>query len=933
MDLEQALHCSMTPGPHQQEALDFLRICSDDPNFFSQAAELFFTSNLEEIQFLAICMIYRYVDTKWNNISPEITIQFRSNLVQFFFMNTFSSKISAQVELTIASIAFNDWPENWPTFIDEVLSTLKNDNETEVNQFNEIRVERLVKTFHILQHLISFFSMSQFITLMRRNLLIQELQFKFPEIIDIFQSIPAEVAFQSNVGTCFVSFIQDFCKLNFDDLQFVANLMNFLFNNFANVVNSQNCFVFPDAFKALDNLIAKPHSLNKAANCASIEYSIFNLAIQNIIQIIQKQSYQNPQSLIEFICHLIKLSIPIFSQCCNDNSFFTTIRIILEFTILNSPKNCYFHDLWYLWAELLHQFIAGINLKTSALYMTLEPMIPFVLTGLYEYLPLTLDHARMIEFSPQSAIIAFTIIDEEMFFSFLSQKEISSAFLISLGIAHFLHDNETFVSMMDNIVPQVLQNINVDLNAALFMLSRNAKYLKNHVEILKGFINIISNLLSLNSFSNLPGNINSSHIALLTLNHLASEIPNELISHCMDFVLFLLSNFVDPAKFGIKLPTQNQLNQTPVNIDNTDIDHGEEDFLRLCRILSKLVASIENIEERQKFAEILANPIAKLLSGNTHEVIELGCKASDALASISSLSCTTVLQYLWEPISISLNHTKSSELFYVVCDCFATTIRTISWKQCFQVVESFFSFAQTVHNQDCAIVHSASQMRLCHREMDYYRQPIIDTYIQKLIREQQSNSPEFLEFLEFFEAFDVFENEEMLVLPIACQAIRSYDIKIAKTAIRLLTIHFKSKQIPFKVPCECEIISAVFDSLFDQMHRKCLKKLIQLLFQVINKMHKRQMPFEECVFTCLREKICDDELSQRFILSMKKSIIKEEMFSELIGDLLVAAGRANPSEIQMLSDLVNSRNKTKTFMSSIDSNAPSPFHNEDEIMK
>ena len=95
MDLEQALHCSMTPGPHQQEALDFLRICSDDPNFFSQAAELFITSNLEEIQFLAICMIYRYVDTKWNNISPEITIQFRSNLVQFFFINTFSSKISA----------------------------------------------------------------------------------------------------------------------------------------------------------------------------------------------------------------------------------------------------------------------------------------------------------------------------------------------------------------------------------------------------------------------------------------------------------------------------------------------------------------------------------------------------------------------------------------------------------------------------------------------------------------------------------------------------------------------------------------------------------------------------------------------------------------------------------------------------------------------
>ncbi|OHS94880.1 hypothetical protein TRFO_10812 [Tritrichomonas foetus] len=871
MDLEQALLASFMPGANQQNALNFLFECTQNPSFFQPSVDFFFKTNNEKVRELVTSIILSMVDRLWSNIDPQVCANFRSQIVQFFFTNDISPNISSQLEIIIASIAFNDWPEVWPSFIDEIVNIINDGNS---NNISPLVINGLPKFFHILTNLVTRFSTSQYITVMRRNLLVLELQFKVVEIINYLQSISCEQVLGTEIGLSFIMFMEYFCQLNFEDQQICLNIANFLFSNFASA--------YPLTFKALDHLIVRK----------PIDLSLFHLSIQAILNLMQKQ-IADPTNLIEFICHLVKIALPIFPQCCTDSSFFGAMRCILEFTITNSPKNDYHEEIWDLWAELLHHFADGMQLRTSALYLILEPILPSTLAGLFELLPLAMLQSRLRSFHTISAIIAYSIIDDNLLISFLAQKPLSSALLIALGIINCLHDNELFDAIMNNVIPQVLTNYNIDINSSLFVLSRNSEYLRNHPEVLKEFLNIISNLL-VNAENN---EIKQS--ALFALNHIASKIPESIYDHCQEFIIFMIQNFIDPTKLE------------------------RCDFLRTCRILSKIVASVRSKDDQMKLAEMLTTPISVLLTGNTTEMIQIGCLAASNFAYIPALSCEPTMQFLWPPLSIALNNTKNNELFYDVCECFSTTIRTVPWKRCFQVVSSFVTFIQTVANQECAIVHACSQIRLCHREMDEFRAIILENFITKLSQQNVT-----AEFLEFFEAFDIIDNtEEGLVLPIACQAIRCFDLNITKISLKILLVHYRAKQVPFMLSCDHEIIIAIFDALFDQMHHKVIKKLLSLLYHVVDKMHKRQIPFEQSIFGAIKEKVCDDGLSQKFVISLKNSITSESMFTELAGNLLIAAGRANPSEIQMLSDTCDTRAKTVTFLSR------GIFQNEDEIAK
>lgn len=71
------------------------------------------------------------------------------------------------------------------------------------------------------------------------------------------------------------------------------------------------------------------------------------------------------------------------------------------------------------------------ELRTSAVYLMLEPMLTTVLESLFELLPTAMSQSRLLSFQPISCIVAFSMIDEDMLLSFLSQKELSNSLLIS----------------------------------------------------------------------------------------------------------------------------------------------------------------------------------------------------------------------------------------------------------------------------------------------------------------------------------------------------------------------------------------------------------------------------------------------------------------------------------------------------------------------
>lgn len=861
MDLEHALIFSMTYNENQQDALDYLNKITEDPSNFPEVADLFFRTQNEGSRKLLSFIAYRLLDNFWSSIDQQLINDFRDQIIDLFFNNELSNELSKSIEMIISNIAFNLWPEVWPNFIGELLTIVD-----DIGNVNNI-----AKFFHILENLVSSFSTSIHISLARRNLLIQELQFKIPDIISLLQSISFDQVVNTDIGQSFISFINLYCSLNLDDEQIFFNLADFLITNFAPF--------YPATFPVLKELISKDR----------ISLDIFNLAIENIISLMEK-SFSDPKEFISFISHIIKESLTLLPQCCSDPNFQNTIRSILEYTLTFSSKTDFCEDLWSLWSLLLNTYASDLEHRTSAVCLILEPILPNILESLFEYLPTTMSQSRLLSFQPKSCIIAFSMIDEDNLISFLSEKPLSSSLLICLGIIYFLDDNELFESIVGNVFSALLSDhFTDDLNASLFVISRNTPFLISHLDALEAVFTIFTEMLE-------SGDYPTIQTFLLALNHIASSIPDIVVKHCPNFIIFCLENVVDPTKLH------------------------REDFLRICRIMSKFVASTETIEDQRQLSEILTSPVCQLLEDEEQKNILLGCEAVNALASISNFTVTITMEFLWDSLAAALNNLKNSEVFSIACDSFSTTIRTCSFDKCDEIVQSFMEFCQTVEDQDCAILHTFSQIKLCHNDVEVYRQMLIDTYIQKIVNEETLT----VEFFEFFDAFEILEEEQGIVVPAACEGIRCNDSNISKSAAKLLLKYFKIYIEPFKIQCEGEIIMAIFDALFDQIHHRCMKKLLKLLHQVVDKMCKRQLPFEQIIFDAIQNRICDDDFTQKTVLALKNSLAKDGMFIELVENLLIAAGRANPNEFQMLSDVVCTRSKVKIR---------GIFQNEDEIGK
>lgn len=862
MEFEQAIILSRTANEHQQQALDFINEYISDLSHFPSILDLFFQTQKQEIRLTLSFAIDSIISSSISSIDPQILVDFRSKLIPLLFDSTTLPQMSNQIEKIISTIAFNQWPEMWPEFVDEFLSAI-----TTIGN-----VEAFKKLFSILKLLIINILQSSYITVARSNLLMHELQFKISDIISLMSTVSFEQIRSTGVENSFLEFIISYSELKLEDVSLNCQLIEYLFQTLSTVNSS--------TFTALKNLILKPQK----------DASYLHLSVTYIMQLMQ-HPFQDPTPFICFICHLIRNYIQLIPQCCSDQPSIETFRLILVYTLTSASKTDFCEDIWSMWTVLLDKFADAIHLGTSAIFLLLQPMIPDVLSAFYELLPTSLNKSRLLSYNPIHVFTEYTIIDENLILSFLSQKQPSTSLCIALGIIQFLHPNEILDSLFDQLFPLLLSpTFDGDLNASLFVISRSTKYLSDHLDVLSAALDMLMTLLAETEYS-------IKHSVLLAMNHLASSIPEQIAQNRLDFISLCVENLVDPTKFQ------------------------EEDFLRICRIMSKFVALVPDKENRKHLAELLTNPVSALLVATSEKEVLLGCQATTALASISSFNVEIVMQMLWQPISVALNNTKGTEIFSQVCDSFSTTIRTSSFEKCMNVVLGFMSFAGTVENQDCAIVHSLSEIRLCHLNMDTYRHTILETYVERMYKEQGIT----LEFFEFFEAYDILEAEQPLVVPAACEAIRCNQSNISKKAASLLLKHFKIYQVPFKLDCEGPIIQSLFDAMFDKLHYNCLKKFLKLLYQVVDKMNKRQLPFEQMIFESIKDKVCDDAFSEKYVVALKNSLSKENMFDDLIQQLLIAAGRANPTEFQLLSDVVDSRTK---FKSSMPTNV---YRNEDEI--
>lgn len=690
------------------------------------------------------------------------------------------------------------------------------------------------------------------VTLMRRTMLIQELSFVLRDILNLINEIDQKNEIDESVAEAFLKFMEYICILEFknENSDLINNIIEIIFMHFVN---------FNGAFAVLSNLTMRN----------TIDKNVFVTTFRLILKMLETDHGNNIDFYI-YVCKLISVSMNNFYLNAYDLSFLPSMRSIFEYTLKKAPRDYYIAEVWDMWSKVLESYIEGTEFKTSAIYIIVNPLIPLVYSTFYEILPTSLVLSRLVSSSQASVFIHLKTINEKLLLELLTNKEPSASLCISLGIVNSLFGNEIFDNLLSKLVPIVLEDYEKDLNSVLFFLSRNSKYLVQNQNYFQTFCLLLNNLIFYD-------NIQVQTSSLLALNHMV----NEIAENCKDFVDYLFSKSIN---FNVL---------------------AKDNYLRIHKIASKIVSSINNNEAGKYFLKNIIKPSSNLLLSDSLEMIEIGCEI------VNSLCCSKneeIIILLFSYITQTLEKTKKNEIFSLVSSTFAEMVGNCSWDKCNEIVCKFIDFSLRVPNQDEAFVDAFTLIAASHKKFLEFRQIIFDNFVVKLTNQLTRS------FFKFFIVFDILPSEENFVFHAIAEGIKCPDLKISKSAIKLLKKCLQESQKYIDINYE-ELLKSIFESLFDQLHQKLLLKIISSLYYLLIKMSKKQIQFEGIIFDTIKEKVDDDDFTWEIIVGMKNSLLSKKSFIDILNSFLIATGSSNPIEIQILSDIVRTRSRTiKTFL-------------------
>lgn len=859
-EIEATVIAYFSPNVSEKE-VKMVGLWQNDPNFLENAFGLLLGSRNDHVMFFAASLIANLIENFWGEIDHGYLNGMRGELLKFLFESKHSDIIESKICCLVAAIAFNDWPEVWGTFFDDVLEKVNEFHFTK-NPENEEWVRQGIsnqrKMLEIFAAVAQKLTTSPHITVARRTFLVQEMQFFVPTLVEFIMQQPYPDFAMPEVVKGVLGFFEPMCLSVMDNIELTGKITEFLFHQFAAASK--------DTFKCLGNLLLRQ----------KIDKDVFRLTLVLILEEIEKGRVDLVEFL-RFVCDFLRVSVPVFPVSAVDPGFFGVMKNVLGFTLTNCPRSEMIESFWAMWSTLLHAYVDDMALRSSAVFLMVDPILPAVVDNLYQVLPAAMEVTKLASFQAYSAWVALTMIKEDGLIEYLAGQPLSSSLCIVLGSIEFLYDNEKFQVLLNSRIPEIIENCGKDVPSSMYAVSKNSKFVHDNAPVFGATLKVISQLLMSKDVSN-------QNCALVALQRLIQDSEKLFIEHALEFIFFLANDVYRPEVLQ------------------------KDEYLRLAKVLSTIVAAMDDCEPRSQLIQQIVLPAASLLNGATSESVESGCDLVKAIASISSLHVEVAMSVLWEPLLEALQKTQDADLFSSVCSCFAMTIRSSTWELAAPVFDRFMAFAVTVTGQDEAIVDAVTSVKRAHEPVGQYRQIMMERFLPSLLSEPSAP------FFAFFELFRIMPEEQETVIPALCAGIRSCDENIATSALDLgMSIHISDTV--FDVPVEAMIVQAIIDALFDQMHRATRDKLLSLLYTIIEKMKKRQQPFEQFLFEFFVPRIDNQSLTENFVASLKLAVTSKESFTNLMNSFLVAAGRANPNEMALFTETVITANRGHRYLS------------------
>lgn len=916
-------------------------------------------SLINYLRYLICCVILSASSSEsWFKYDRTFLDKIKNDFLTIQFTNSFPKNISEKLDQIIANFALNELPEQWPDFFPIISKFLESSVESK-------EYSHLLNIFRIFYFFLNFTAKSSKLSLKRRLLLhhffiqslepIQHLLFNK----DIFQvSNPLETDF--SLAKSFLSFAGECCNIHLEDSSFHLFLSNFIFDTFISYSISTIQLFFQ-----LSTEISEPHSklsefedLLKTSfeslTCYLSKRIIMVNYIPNLVQIYQmvfpnafsssddclipfpslnttKLPLNNfSSSLFDFLCNYLRsiFNFGLNEELISNQENLAQIQTLLNITLIFAPRSEFKEPFWKLWNGILTD--SQHNEIVTHIYL---PLLPHSLETFFDLLPCSSHLSRLC-----SPLIAATFqhlieIAPDVVVSFLAQQPVGLSLCFALGI---LKHQLLLPKLIETLqcIESLITSETPDLGAisgVLYALSRNSALIMQKpgntnivnetpniqltVEQIDLFIDMFKKLsLTLLSCKNSE----FQRSLLYSLNHMASNTPESLTRdlELIDILLGIASN-------------------------SSELE--SEDFLRLCRILSKVIMTTPQ-QVRDEYIEKLTSIASIRLDSQNIEAIYEGTHAAYSISSIPIVGSQYITQKLWKPLINAMRISRNLldfNCFSEIVSVFASSIRTAPFSWCRKYIEDFIQIAtETPQTEDTdwinisiALLDAYNQMcQMYHDALDDYRDFFASHFAHPMIQ-----SPTTC-FFEFFTIAGLRENEEEIVVQIACESLQNPDVKISCAAADLLRrLMSRTKNPEFLVRWQPFIIKYAFLALFDELHNdsKVLVRIIRVVYSIYkNHLRKQTLTplIDQTVVESISDSVGDADVSLHIAESMRAVANEKEKFIHLLKEFLVTYARLNPFEMKNFDESLNCH--FSSIISEAESmNRPLEILNEDEYEK
>ena len=801
--IESALQKLGNPE-ESQRANETLLKWMDTPGGIVQAIQIITESTNDSLIFQAANVAKVFIDQKWMQYPASDHTHVRNSLCEKLVSYHGPQFVRRALIDLVVAVALKDWPDEWPDCLENFINSTQSS------------LEMCVLDFEVIASLIAAIHESSTITNLRRKNLIDMVNGSTKLLLDCIEWAVSTLD-QAVVGVSLCKLMEQLCLTAPPELLLRPGMLDYLVTT---LVPREDTSV--SATGAVANLLVRRPDA----------HDFVPGMLDEVVQLLAKIVNENvpPHFLLVIMQFLRQFGGDIEESCYHDdepdqelvNWVLSVYRLILT---RSASSDEYCEDFWMLWRNILVRYARVV--KSTNKFDALQPcfllfreLIPEIRDSLYFSFPSAADSGKLRSVDCQTCWICLASADKEGMMEFLKTKvgQPSPALCFAIGLLDCCLTGQEEYALLEAVLP-ILFKYNQELTAKkatnpsplefgtalLYTLSHSVRFLNRRQEILAAFGQCL--ITFLNS-------------------------PEPVVQSSAANALLYISNRQASLLFRQDAPICTAL------IDNVNTwvsNMPIKTSAKIIKAIARMASETKNAEERATFYENSFGPVISMLTSGSDETIEDGLKVVNDLTKMKLtesqgpfFKVMESLYSLFEQVAQNQNEIVLAQ----VVDTMTSVLCVFEFEPVKNIIDGFAGKLLELPVRDIALL-TFSRLRQHFVQMDVFYEKIYVAQIEPILPTLRDTQFEALGVLRFFRRFRKEPAVLSVVSEVAIHFVRDERLDVSKESAKLLRSLFnylyEERQFGYVVEGRVNILTALFQTLTDNLHRKILKSVAKAL--------------------------------------------------------------------------------------------------------